>query len=153
MEKALFVLVFSMIIMSCGPKVIFDSKTKLNTEGWTYKDGIDFGVNISDSTSAYDMILEIGFDPNFSYENVYFLISTDFPESIATQDSVSFQLSDSKGQWNGDCSSSLCSTQFILQHGIYFKELGDYTFGFSQFSRDENLKGMKSLGLKIVEVK
>lgn len=142
----------AIILVSCGPKVIF-SKTVSIDGPWKYNDSKSFEFEILDTLLPYNLVLEVRHAEDFSFENVYVNITTTFPDATKTTRPLSLQLADNNGYWQGNCSSGTCLTNIPLAEAAYYQKPGKYTLDFEQYSRKEDLEGILSLKIEIIEAK
>jgi len=145
------VLILSIVgILSCGGKVIYQ-ETKAITEPWNAQDSISFMYEITDTIVPYDLMLEIVHTPTYSYENLYVMVNTLFPDGTIKRGPLTLQLSNNNGSWIGKCNDEQCDTKLYLSSKAYYKTPGKYTLSFAQFSRNEQLPGVKSLTLSVLQ--
>ena len=141
-----------LILISCNTSVIYDQKQLVN-DPWKYGDQLSFEYEVTDTVPAYNMIITIGHLPSFSYENIYLSTTTKFPDGTSTNTPVSFQLADNRGMWIGKCSGEKCSTEIEMSSGAFFKSMGKYVLIFDQFSREDSLTGIQSIGITVQKTK
>ncbi len=143
-------LVISVVLTSCGPKVVYDKTVDVNEKGWNYEEVKGFTFNITDTLQKYHMYLTPKHSADFGFENMYIKVQTIFPTKDTTENIVSLNLTDRMGSWVGTCRSGECSPKILLKGGTRFLE-GEYTLSISQHSRETNLEGIHSLQLRVEE--
>jgi gliding motility-associated lipoprotein GldH len=147
--KYLYIALLSAIfLISCGNKYVFDETKSVNGDFWQYKDSLTYTVNIVDTAARYDIIATITHDEAYANENLYVKIGTKFPDGKAQQDLISLELADKTGQWYGKGSSTVV-LDIPLQQRAHLNQKGKYTFSFKQYTRNDSLQGIKSVGLKL----
>ncbi len=139
-------------MMSCSQDVIYEHQEKINTP-WKYGDQLKFEYEVTDTVPAYDMIITIGHQSSFSYENIYLNTTTIFPDGRSITHPVSFQLADDKGDWTGSCAGDDCSIDIEMSSGAFFKSPGKYQLIFDQYSRDDSLSGIQSIAIIVRKTK
>ncbi len=142
-----------LLLSSCGKDRMFFQKNEVSPEGWPYNQEIDFQVEVDDTTGSYDLELHIEHDRSFSYQNIYLDIITVFPDGRKTEQELSVELADDFGQWTGNCKGTDCEVVVDLIKKISFQLPGNYGFLISQHSREESLKGIKSISLGVAKSK
>ena len=125
----------------------------MSDQGWSYQDTLSFEFQVKDTTSRYDLLLNINHDTEYAYENCYARISTTFPDGSSIQDLVSFEFTDNLDQWQGKCGTKRCEVQILLQENIYFKQPGLHKIAIEQYNRQEKLQGINSFEFKIIDAK
>lgn len=147
---ALFILFVFIHIVSCGPTAVAEKNLILD-DHWNYDDSLVLDVNIDDEDAKYDLLVEVDHEESFSYQNLYLLIKTVFPDGKNVEAPLSLELSNKKGKWQSKCSGSACSLQFFLQENFSFEASGSYQFSISQYSRDAELEGVNEIKLMLMK--
>ena len=148
--KYLFISLLILLFSSCGPNTIFDQKKDIPNP-WSYSDQIIFEYEVQDTVKAYNLLLAINHEIEFSYENIYLNVTTVFPDGKKITNPVSFQLADSQTDWIGDCGSKNCDIEIEMSSKAYYKKQGNYQLIFEQHSRKDSIVGINSLSVKIQE--
>ena len=149
MKSILYLLLLLLGLSSCQPNYVLNEEQVILEDHWTYDEIKSFDLNISNLEDIYDLNLIITHNKEYSYENIYMKIHTHFPSIEKKSEQITIQLADKKGQWLGKCKGEECMIKVYLLEGFKFPEVGDYTFSFEQFTRDESLKGIKKLTLQV----
>lgn len=137
--------------LACTEKPFFYQESKINESSWKYNDTAEFQFEIIDTTASYDLELELQHLDNFSFQNIYVAIETEFPDKEKTSDNLSLQLMSSMGSWIGNCSSNKCTINFVLQQQTRFKNAGSYKISIAQDGRNPILEGIQSIGFRILK--
>jgi gliding motility-associated lipoprotein GldH len=132
-------------------KIIFEKKYDLKNGQWAYTDTLDFSFNITDTMAVYDIVLAIKHTPQYATQNLYLNIATKFPTNERPVQLLNLDLADKTGKWEGKCSSSECDFEIPIQPNAFFNAAGQYTITLEQYMREENLKGINSIALKLVD--
>ncbi len=134
---------------SCGPNYIYQKKHEFEADQWSYADTINFVVDIPDTLSIYNLYLEVKHSTDFSYQNLYANIYTQFPGGERLKELASLELSNNGGLWMGKCTSKYCTLNIPIQKGAYFNVPGKYTFTLEQFMRVNPIQGIKSFAFRV----
>jgi len=140
-------------LFSCDSGVIFKEKAAINSNGWDYKSPAIFTFTVSDTLQAYDLILKIDHDVEFSSQNFYTQFTTTYPDGKEIKDVVSMELSSNYGQWMGDCDDDNCLIDILLKGSTRFKQSGQHTIKIAQYTREEVLHGIRSLEFQLIKEK
>ena len=152
MKKLIPSLFFLLLILSgCQESFYFSETNEFNKGGWAYQDSLDFKVNILDTTTHFDLVLDLEHDVEYSYQNIYLYINTLFPSGERFGRQVNIDLADKLGQWQGKCSSKSCQVRVDLQSNAYFNKIGEYVFTIKQFMRMDTLAGIQSMSFRLRE--
>jgi gliding motility-associated lipoprotein GldH len=127
----------------------FNERAEVANDVWTYEDTKFFTFSAPDTQNLYDIALEVEYQTDYSYQNVYIELETLFPDGDTLTQSFSMDLADKFGNWLGDCSGDLCSKKALLQPQTRFEQSGTYHLNFRQFTRKDSLMGIHALELSI----
>ena len=136
---------------SCSNGVVYSHKANVDGSVWNYNQELQFELDGIDTSSYYDLVLEVNHSPEFSFENLYTRIGTQFPSGESIKDIVSLQLADNMGTWLGNCNSSTCTTELLIQEKFRFKEIGQHKITLENYSR-EALKGIHFIEMKLYDI-
>lgn len=109
-----------------------------------------FSFEIKDTSHAYDLTLEIRNNNLYPYRNLWIVCSEDRPIGPIIRDTIECTLANEYGKWKGS-GISLFQTSVPLRKNFRFTHKGLYTLGFRQIMRDDKLKGIQEIGLRIVQ--
>ncbi|TVQ41867.1 MAG: gliding motility lipoprotein GldH [Saprospirales bacterium] len=150
MKNLLIFFALIIIFSSCGERTYFSNTVEFEDGKWTYEDLFENSFSIADTSASYHLILDMVHDRDYPFQNVYMNITTHFPVDTAVTDLLSIDMADRFGQWHGNCRGDICNLRVFLQQNISFKEPGDYTVVFEQYTRREELNGIYELNFRII---
>jgi len=138
--------------MACSEQGIVFSEEKLFSEDtWSYAEPIVFKIPVNDTTTRYQLLMDVSYSTDFDFQNLYVNVTTSFPDKKKIDDVLSLELADDRGIWNGKCSATECTSPILLRNDFRFQQTGIHTISFDQHSRKDNLKGLKAFRLKLIE--
>ena len=141
-----------MLFIGCSEKPVFAKK--INIEGdWTYSKELSYAIEIDQLDDTYDLILSLTYGTDFAYQNIYVKIKTQYPNGKEIKDVLSLNLTNGSGLFLGDCSSSRCVIDLLLQENFKFTEKGKYEITIIQNGREENLEDVYAAELKLYKLK
>jgi len=138
-------------VCSCGPSPLFSETLDTSPQGWTTAEELTYEIEVEAVDQQYELQLLIDHSTEYRYQNIYFKIKTGFPDRDAKEEQLSVDLATKSGEWLGDCSAAKCKTKVYLLDNFKFPTAGTYTFEISQYTREENLKGINSLELSLFQ--
>lgn len=144
-----FLAILLLGLSSCGPNYHFSESVDIPTENWTYDNAIDFEFQIEDTLQIYNLILVITHHQDYSYQNLYTQIGTYFPSGQDLTETLSLELADKTGKWQGNCSGKYCTVEIPIQEGAYFNAAGDYRIRLEQYMRKNPIAGIKNISFHI----
>lgn len=150
MKKAFLISSFlSLILLACGPKYVINKTYYIADNEWTYADSLRFEFEIKDTLKLYDLIIELKHSTDFAYQNLYTQIHTTFPDGMHLNKPVSLEIANPAGEWQGKCNSKSCRIEIPIQQGAYFNQIGVYRIVLEQYMRENPVKGVQSVALKV----
>lgn len=130
----------------------YAEKISITNNVWTYDQVLDFQFEVQDTTQKYDLILSVNHDFEFAHQNFYAKFITTYPSMKKIEDVVSIELGNNFGKWMGDCNSSTCAIDILLQEKTYFKDQGKHQISIVQNNRIDSLNGINSIEFKLLKV-
>lgn len=137
-------------LSGCGERPIY-SATDSVSEPWTYDQPLSYTFDIEDNSTFYDLLFDLEYGTDFGYQNLYVKIVTEFPNGKSSKDIVSLNLTDGAGTFLGNCSSSSCEVEILLQEKFKFESVGKHTISVFQNSRETQLDGVKGATMKLFQ--
>lgn len=116
-------------------------------DGWTYDHVLEFVIPL-ESDRPYSLDLEVRHTDDYDYQNLYMIVDLSTKADYRFTDTLSIPLTDSDGFWLGACGRSECTCPYSLIESLSFKEPSIIKANIRQYSRDENLTGIK--GVKLI---
>ena len=151
--RVILICIMFACLASCGSSTFYEKNYDFIDGVWKHDNPSSFDFTISDNNSRYDLLLDIEHSSNFPFENLYLKINTKFPDQSTVSDTLSIEMINRQGAWIGKCTGENCRLRVVLQEQIKFKNSGDHSIMFEQFTREDNLQGVNSIGLKLLSSK
>lgn len=139
-------------LFACNKDVIFEKTINIPDASWSYDNPLPFEFEVTDTTKAYQILLEVEHAGDFGFQNCYVQITTKFPNGEEKKQPVSLELAAQSGIWTGKCSGNDCSIEIPLQGKAKFKQPGKYSITVEQFMRVNPLPGIKAISLKVKQL-
>ena len=150
--KFVFILFYiSFLSFSCTSDIVYNNFQTIENTVWEKDKEYSFTFNIDDCAPPYDIILTIRNNNLYPYQNIWLLFyaKDTLNNFVIQRDTVEFILADESGKWHGT-GISLFQNKFNIKEKYSFPYNGEYSLYFGQGMRNEKLKGIQDLGLKIV---
>ena len=139
------------ISFSCNTDCIYEKNKKVNVSAWNMSEIVKFDVSISDTISKNDFFINIRNSTEYSFSNIFFFITTTFPDGGTTRDTIECFLADINGKWLGKGLGKFKDNRILFKRNMSFPSKGIYSFEFEQAMRVENIKGIDEIGIRIVK--
>jgi len=88
----------------------------------------------------------------YPYQNLWLFVAEKQPDGTIVRDTVECMLADEYGKWVGT-GISIFNSDIPIRVGYTFPQRGQYTFTIRQGMRDERLKGIEQIGIRIERIK
>jgi len=143
---ALLALLFS----SCGNgNTIIDKNNDVENHNWTYVNKFRYDVAIDDASSRYNIYINLRVTGDYKYSNMFILLTQVDPDKKSTTTRFELKLADKDGAWLGEGSGNLYSYQLRVLSDYKFPAKGAYTFYIEQNMRDNPLREVSDVGIRI----
>jgi gliding motility-associated lipoprotein GldH len=144
-------LLLILISISCGRQEIYYRFHELKGEAWAQSDILVFDIDstLFEVNKPYNLAIEMTNSVGYPYQNIWFFVRINIDnDSIFTNTSKEFRLADEFGKWTGSGFGSLYQSSLPLGL-ITFREKRNYRITLGHGMRDEPLKGVDKVGVKI----
>jgi gliding motility-associated lipoprotein GldH len=133
---------------SCSHKEVFFEYHSMKNADWNREDEAVFKVIIDNQSVSYDISIDIRNDNDYPFSNIWLFVDLKTPGGSIRTDTLSADLADVYGKWYG---KGLClhSLSIPYETGFHFPYPGTYTFVIRQGMRENPLKGISDVGLKV----
>jgi len=129
---------------------VFERNVAIPAQSWSYHflPSVDF--NVSDTIASYNVLVVCRHTEAYAYKNLWVLLDTRKPGEIKTQkERFELTLQDNTGRWYGTGMDDIWEQRIPLYQNLHFDKPGVYTVTFEQNMRDEPLKGILDIGLRV----
>jgi gliding motility-associated lipoprotein GldH len=134
-------------LASCRDGIVYHQYKEINNVFWGKDEVYFFTFRVDDTTTPYDILFEVRNDNWYPYQNLWVFCSETPPHPAPMkQDTLECMLADEFGKWYGK-GIALHQLSFPLRTGYTFPTEGEYTFSFRQAMRNDNLRGIREIGL------
>ena len=127
----------------------YEEYKPVNPMGWLQDSVAVFKYEVKDPKALHNLSINIRNSGDYAYSNIWLFVDIVAPDRTTVKDTVEFQLSMPNGKWIGEGTSGLYSCQFPYRNNVFFPVAGTYTFKIEHGMRDDILKGISDVGIKI----
>jgi len=146
--KLLFIFLAISGIISCSHNEIFFEYRSFENSVWNRDNPAVFQVNIEDNSLPYNISLELRNNNSYPFSNIWLFIDYKTSDGVSRRDTVSAELADVYGKWHGN-GLSLYNLSIPYETSFLYPDTGTYTYSISQGMRENTLKGISDIGLKV----
>ncbi len=133
----------------CKEDFYFESNKTITSGEWNHQDSLDFTFSIADTSTIYNLYLDINHSTEYPFQNIYLQVATLFPSGKRIKERLPIDFADKTGRWYGNCDSEWCNLRVNLQQGAFFNAIGNHTITLEQFMRVDPLPGIRELSIKL----
>jgi gliding motility-associated lipoprotein GldH len=150
LKKYILLFIVIVALQACNNNdVIIDSFDAVQNQNWTYTRPIKGSLEVKDSTKAYNIYVNFRHTADYKYANIWLRFHLIGPDKKDIPLRQEFQLALPDGEWLGSGSGNLYSYQLIFKEGYKFPLKGKYTIIVEQNMRDNPLKNISDVGLRV----
>lgn len=149
LTKLLTLFLMSVLMVSCGHnKAHYYEFRELSQEGWAVNERCNFETELNDTVRGYNIYVDVRHQGNYPYQNLWLFVERMSPDSTVVNDTIACDLADYTGKWLGKGSGSVYLFS-VPYENFQIEVPGNYVFGIRHGMRDEILKGISAIGLRI----
>ncbi len=143
-----------LLLTSCAKIDLYEKNTIISKQEWTSGNKQEFTFTLSDTAACYQLFVVLRHTDAYQFNNIWLNISAQIPGDTLQSRNVELSLgSDAKG-WEGKGMSDIYEVRKPITQGrpVRFKRAGNYTFTIGQVMRQDPLKHIMSIGLRLEKV-
>lgn len=137
------------LLTGCDKGKVFEENFTVDEEGWNSNDFLRYSFNIEDTTLPHHFFINIRNSTEYPYSNLFLFIRTILPDQSAAADTLDIPVSGPDGRWLGNGIGKYRDLQVLIMNDILFPQAGEYVFEIEQGMRDEDIKGISSVGIRV----
>lgn len=154
MNKLVGFLLLMLAFVSCSDEeVVFQKSVEFPTDGWSKDSAAVFDYSSADTVGKYSIVVDLRNDGSYRYQNFWLFVRSMSPDSVVYSDTLECVLADNKGRWIGEGSGSMRHLPVMFLSEVQFPKQGKYSFELTQGMREDVLKGIHDIGLRIIKCK
>jgi gliding motility-associated lipoprotein GldH len=149
----LFIALVSVFFVSCGKIDLYEKQAQIPAQQWFYNYVPEFTFHIDDTSSLYNVYIVLRHTDLYNYNNIWLNIGSKTPGDSMHFQKVNLTLaSDAKG-WEGRGTGDIFEVRKNISPGpVSFKRSGDYTFSIAQIMRENPLRYILNVGIRLEKV-
>jgi gliding motility-associated lipoprotein GldH len=157
MNKLVMFFLTAIFLVSCESNTVF-SETKAMDGFWGADEVVAFNLPQLDSLKKYDIYVNIRNTNEFKFNNLFLIVSIDFPHGKTVTDTLEYRMANPDGSWMGHGIGNVKENKLWYKENIQFLETGNYTINIAQAMRNNGevegvtkLEGITDVGFSIEE--
>lgn len=141
----------SLVCAACSYRSdVFHEFNDIPARGWDKRNIQKFFPYIDSTNVCYDIFVELNYNNSYGYRNLYLFITAENTDrKVIARDTLNCMMADEFGKWTGNGWGSSFQQTFLYKRRIMFDAPGTYTISVSQGMREDIIRGVERIGLRI----
>ncbi len=125
-------------------------------DAWAKDNVVSFELPELDTLQAYNVYLNLRNNHQYSYNNIFVIVSLEYPNGKQEVDTLEYRMAYPNGEWMGEGIGSIKENVLWYKENFKFEEEGKYKLSIEQAVRkngqidgDAKLKGITDVGFSI----
>ena len=150
----IFLLFLLTALAGCETLNVYEKNVSVPGHAWPSAFRPQVSFNITDTTSFYQIWFVIRHTDAYGYNNIWVDVSSRSPGDTAAQTQrFDLPLADQQ-RWTGSGMDDIYEHRILLyREPVKFRQPGTYQVGFTQLMREDPLKHVMNVGLRIEKVR
>ena len=149
----LFLAPCALCLFSCATIDLYEKSVAIPGHVWENSYKPSFTFTIKDTTSAYQIFVVLRHNDKYNFNNIYLNLHTKQPGQDTTQTArYDLKLATNEEGWLGSGMDDIYEHRIPLTptgQEFRFKKTGDYTFSVEQIMRENPLKNVLNVGIRL----
>lgn len=141
-----------LFLSSCGEQPLYEKVYSFKDRTWNLNNKPEYTVDITDTTSVYDITLTLRTTTDYKYNNLWIFLTTKIPNGETERKPFQIRIANEDGSWIGRKTGTIVETDLNFRsRKLPLK--GTYTFTVEQGITQSEIDEVLDLGLKIEKQK
>jgi gliding motility-associated lipoprotein GldH len=146
---SLLSVVLALTITSCNNNAVFQDSVEMKKTVRHYNEPAEFEFSMKDSINHYDMLVNIRNGTDYAYNNMWLFVTYEYPNDSILTDTVECPLAYSNGEWIGSGIGDVVDNLVMFKQDVRFPRAGNYKVSIRHGMRNDDLKAVHSIGLRV----
>ncbi len=149
-----FIIILCISLTACTHLDVFEKTIVIPDQKWFYNNKPEFSFNITDTTISYNIFIVLRHTDAYEYNNMWVRLGSKAPGDSFHFQNLDLTLgTDAKG-WEGVGMDDIFDVRKTLTPGpVAFKMKGTYTFTIAHIMRENPLKYILNVGIRVEKVR
>ncbi|TJZ62252.1 gliding motility lipoprotein GldH [Sphingobacterium olei] len=139
------------LLSSCVDGAYYESNATIPNQSWSYDNIQKFKVNIDDTTARYDLFISLRHGADYDFSNIFVLLHEKGKGLKDTAYRKEVTLAQLDGRWLSNSAGGVYEKQYLAKENFTFPDTGKYEFAVEQNMRENPLKDIINVGIKLVK--
>lgn len=147
--KGIIAVVVILVALACKQNLVVEQYQNIQDGNWNKDSVLVFTIPVQDTLRNYNFYINTRNDVNYQFSNLWLFVKIVQPDGNMREDKFEIALADPSGKWLGEGFGGLKTRETIYRRNIFFPVSGEYKVTIQQGMREDNLKGMRDVGIRI----
>ena len=153
MKNHFLILLPLLFLASCAKIGVFEKTVPIPSQVWEYNYKPSFTFTITDTTGAYNIYIVVRHTDAYNYNNLWLTVGSQAPGDTTRYQNINLELGNDAKGWEGTGIDDIFEVRKNISPGpMPFKKAGDYTFSIAQIMRENPLKHILNIGIRVEKV-
>lgn len=153
LKKLLLIILLSLFFISCAKVGVFEKTAPVPSQSWWYDNKPSFTFTITDTSAAYTIYIVLRHTDAYNYNNIWLTVGSKAPGDTMRSQNINLELGNDAKGWEGTGMDDIFEIRKSITPGpVPFKKAGDYIFTISQIMRENPLKHILNVGIRVEKV-
>lgn len=155
----LFLLMFTLTMVSCDSKRVFDQYVAIENAEWEAQKPVSFSFSVNDTLVQRNLFINVRNNNNYPFSNLFLITKMKFPDNQQIVDTLEYDMADITGKFLGEGFSEIKENKLFYKEHIQFPKTGEYTIDIMQAMRKNGeiegvtaLEGVTDVGFRIEKI-
>lgn len=151
MHKLLFIAIVVFLLTSCQEGAFYERNSVIPGQLWDNGNKPEFKIDVLNKQDKYKLFLNLRHTAYYPYANFSFLIKYSGKSAQDTSVRYEMKLAETDGRWLGNTAGNLYEQSKLLMDDFTFPDTGKYVFSIQQNMRENPLRGINDVGIKLIK--
>lgn len=153
MKKFFFIILSSLFFISCAKIGVFEKTLQIPEQVWYNTNKPSFTFIITDTAATYNVYIVLRHTDAYNYNNLWLTLGSQAPGDSIHSQNINIELGNDAKGWEGTGMDDIFEIRKNITPGpIPFKKAGNYTFTIAQIMRENPLKHILNVGIRVEKV-
>ena len=152
LKKVIFIALLITTICSCGKIDLYEKQAQIPAQKWFYNNVPEFTFQIEDTASLYNIYVVLRHTDLYGFNNVWLRVGSQAPGDSISYQNLNLRLATGTS-WKGTGMDDIYEIREMISPGpVSFNKTGDYHFTIAQIMRENPLRYIMNVGLRVEKV-
>jgi gliding motility-associated lipoprotein GldH len=143
------ILLSILFFVSCDSNRVYEKNISIPDASWNVGFKPSFEFEIQDTSIFYNFYINIRNNTDYPYSNLYLFVDSYLADGSSARDTIEVILATKEGRWLGKGIGKIKESRFFLRNNLVFPNKGRYQIDIEQAMREDALKGIEDIGIRI----